>query len=85
MPPRGPAGRERQARLKLPYAHLYPGIPAGEWVPAWLLAEQLTALAERRGVPPGERVCDPDHCEFRGGGPRPPELRGLRSRSVDAP
>ena len=75
--------RERQARLKLQYADLYPGIAAGEWLPAWLLAEQLLALAERRGVPPGERVCDPSHCEFRGGGPRPPELRGLRTRVVD--
>ena len=75
--------RERQARLKLQYADLYPGIAAGEWLPAWLLAEQLLALAERRGVPPGERVCDLSHCEFRGGGPRPPELRGLRTRVVD--
>ena len=75
--------RERQARLKLQYTDLYPGIAAGEWLPAWLLAEQLLALAERRGVPPGERVCDPSHCEFRGGGPRPPELRGLRTRVVD--
>ena len=78
-----PVGRERQARLKLQFADQYPGIPAGEWVPAWLLAEQLLALAERRGVPPGERVCEPTHCEFRGGGPRPPAFRGLRTRLAD--
>ena len=83
MPPRGPAGRERQARLKLQFSHLYPGIPAGEWLPAWLLAEQLGALAERRRARPGERICDPDHFEFRGGGPRPPELGGLRTRVAD--
>ena len=77
-------GREREARLKLQYAGEYPGINAGEWMPAWLLAEQLLTLAERRGVPPGARVCDPTHCEFRGGGPRPPEFRNLRTRVVDS-
>ena len=83
MPKGSRGGREREARVKLQYAGEYPGINAGEWVPAWLLAEQLLALAERRGLPPGTRVCDPDHCEFRGGGPRPPELRALRTRAVD--
>jgi hypothetical protein len=78
-----PSGREREARLKLQYASEYPGINAGEWMPAWLLAEQLLALAERQQLPEGTRVCDPAHCEFRGGGPRPPELRGLRTRVAD--
>ncbi len=78
-----PSGPERQARLKLPFAALYPGIVAGEWVPAWLLAEQLLASAERQGLTPGERVCVPAHFEFRGGGKRPPELRGLRTRGAD--
>ena len=76
-------GREREARLKLQFAASYPGINAGEWMPAWLLAEQLLALAERRELPPGSRVCDPGPCEFRGGGPRPPALRGLRTREAD--
>jgi hypothetical protein len=80
---RSSSGPERQARLKLQFASLYPGIVAGEWMPAWLLAEQLLALAEREGAPPGDRVCVPAHFEFRGGGKRPPELRGLRTRSVD--
>jgi hypothetical protein len=82
MPDGRRTGREREARLKLQYADDYPGINAGEWMPAWLLAEQLLALAERRGLP-GARVCDPAHCEFRGGGPRPPALRGLRTRAAD--
>ena len=76
-------GPDRQARLKLQHAELYPGVTAGEWMPAWLLAEQLLALAERRGLAPGVRACDPAHCEFRGGGPRPPEFRGLRTRQID--
>jgi hypothetical protein len=61
---------------------LYPGVVAGEWVPAWLLAEQLMASAQRAGSQEG-RVCNPAHCEFRGGGRRPPELRGLRTRAAD--
>jgi len=77
-----PSGQERQARLKPRFAALYPGVVAGEWVPAWLLAEQLMASAQRGGSQEG-RVCDPAHCEFRGGGRRPPELRGLRTRAAD--
>ena len=51
-----PSGLERQARLKPQYASLYPGVVAGEWIPAWVLAEQLMNTAERRGVVAGERV-----------------------------
>lgn len=65
------------------YAEQYPGIMAGEWMPAWLLAEKLVALAERQGIAAGQRVCNPSHCEFRGGGPRPPEFRELRTRAAD--
>jgi hypothetical protein len=79
-----PVGRERQARVKPQYGTLYPGVTPGEWMPAWLLAEKLVARAEAQGVAPHERVCDPAHVEFRGGGSRPPELRGLRTRAVDA-
>jgi hypothetical protein len=76
-------GSERQARLKPQFAALYPGVVAGEWVPAWLLAEQLMASARQRSGNEEGRVCDPSHCEFRGGGRRPPELRGLRTRAAD--
>jgi hypothetical protein len=78
------SGPERQARLKPQFAALYPGVVAGEWMPAWVLAEQLLARAEEQGVSPRKRVCLPTHIEFRGGGPRPPELRGLRTRATDA-
>jgi hypothetical protein len=54
-------------------------------MPAWLLAEQLLQSAERQGLNPGERVCVPAHFEFRGGGKRPPEFRGLRTRAADQP
>ena len=78
-----PSGPERQARLKPQFADLYPGVVAGEWVPAWLLAEQLMRSAEQRGDHGPGRVCDPAHCEFRGGGKRPHELRGLKTRAAD--
>lgn len=78
-----PSGQERQARLKPQFAALYPGVVAGEWVPAWLLAEQLMASARQRSGDQEGRVCNPAHCEFRGGGRRPPELRGLRTRAAD--
>ena len=78
-----PSGLERQARLKPQYASLYPGVVAGEWIPAWVLAEQLMNTAERRGVVAGGRVCDPAHCEFRGGGQRTPKFRDLRTRMAD--
>lgn len=80
-----PSGQERQARLKPQFASLYPGVVAGEWIPAWLLAEQLMVAADRRGIEPGSRVCEPTHCEFRGGGKRPPEFRALRTRAADRP
>lgn len=77
------AGRERQARIRWEFAAQYPGIVAGEWMPAWLLAEKLMAHARQHSDDPDRRPCDPSHCEFRGGGPRPPEFRGLRTRVLD--
>jgi hypothetical protein len=77
------SGPERQARIKWEFASLYPGIVAGEWMPAWLLAEKMVELARRQGSDPDRRVCDPAHCEFRGGGPRPPAFRDLRTRALD--
>jgi hypothetical protein len=77
------AGRERQARIRWEYAPLYPGLVAGEWMPAWLLAEKLMAHSRQHSSDPDHRLCDPSHCEFRGGGPRPPEFRGLRTRALD--
>ena len=76
---------ERQVRLKHQHADLYRGILPGEWVPAWVMAERLLALAEKAGVSPHERVCDPRHFDFRGGTSRGPELRDLRTRRSDVP
>jgi hypothetical protein len=77
------AARDRQARIRWEFASEYPGIVAGEWMPAWLLAEKLMAHARQQGAGPEHRICNPAHCEFRGGGPRPPEFRGQLTRAVD--
>ena len=67
---RGRPGRAdvRHALLKTGSAHLYPGIPAGEWQPATVMADMVAAL---RSVPRAshggrDRVLDEQHFEFRG-------------------
>jgi hypothetical protein len=59
----------RQALLKSGSAHLYPGIPAGEWQPAGVMADMVLALRGGNRPPPAqprERVLDERHFEFRG-------------------
>ena len=60
----------RQALLKSSSAHLYPGIPAGEWQPASVMVDLVLALgAVPRSQPQPqdrERVLDGAHFEFRG-------------------
>jgi hypothetical protein len=59
----------RQALLKSGSAHLYPGIPSGEWQPATVMADMVLALhnGARQGPPSGrDRVLDERHFEFRG-------------------
>ena len=75
QPPRAgvQAGRRvradvRQALLKSSSAHLYPGIPPGEWQPATVMVELVLALKSANGRAPSarDRVLDGDHFEFRG-------------------
>ena len=58
----------RQALLKSSVAHLYPGIPPGEWQPAAVMVNQVLALRSRAPTTGSvrERVLDPEHFEFRG-------------------
>jgi hypothetical protein len=59
----------RQALLKSGSAHLYPGIPSGEWQPAAVMADMVLALRSgtRHGpAQPRDRVLDERHFEFRG-------------------
>jgi hypothetical protein len=59
----------RQALLKSGSAHMYPGIPPGEWQPAAVMADLVLALRSgTRQRPPlaRDRVLDERHFEFRG-------------------
>jgi hypothetical protein len=59
----------RQALLKLGSAHLYPGIPPGEWQPAAVMADMVHAIrpGSRRGAAGSrDRLLDERHFEFRG-------------------
>jgi hypothetical protein len=59
----------RQALLKSGSAHLYPGIPPGEWQPAAVMADMVMALriSTRPSSPQARhRVLDQRHFEFRG-------------------
>lgn len=59
----------RQALLKSASAHLYPGIPPGEWQPAAVMVDLVLALrpGARSGPARGrDRVLNEHHFEFRG-------------------
>jgi hypothetical protein len=58
----------RQALLKSGFAHLYPGIPPGEWQPAAVMVHQVMALRTTATGSPSQRlrVLDSSHFEFRG-------------------
>jgi hypothetical protein len=58
----------RQALLKSSSAHLYPGIPPGEWQPASVMVQLVRALKSANGRAPSarDRILDDDHFEFRG-------------------
>jgi hypothetical protein len=83
MPRRPASGHERQVRLLPQFAHLYPGILAGVWMPAWVVVEQVSKTPATEGNAAAARMCDSRHFQFRGGKGRPPELRHLRTRTSD--
>ena len=83
MSKRSASGHERQVRLQPQFAHLYPGILAGVWMPAWVVVEQVSHSPALDAE--GGRMCDPRHFQFRGGKGRPPELKHLRTRTSDTP
>ena len=74
-------GRQvREARLRPEFAELYPGVRAGEWIGAAVLAD--TVLADRllRGsaVAIRGRVLEEAHFDFRGGVGHGGEREGVR-------
>jgi hypothetical protein len=59
----------RQALLKSGSAHLYPGIPSGEWQPAAVMADMVLGLRSGTRNAPAQapdRLLDEQHFEFRG-------------------
>ena len=54
----------RQALLKSASAHLYPGIPPGEWQPAAVMADMVIALrtTPKLSVPTGLKYPSPVVC-----------------------
>ncbi len=74
----------RQALLRPAFAHLYPGIPTGEWAPAAVMRDRVLALRLRAGTPATAlqiRMLDEDHFEYRGvvsAGSRDQEVRSRR-------
>ena len=57
----------RQALLKSSHAHLYPGIPPGEWQPAPVMVALVVSVrAGSRHQTGVDRVLDERHFEFRG-------------------
>lgn len=59
----------RQALLKSGSAHLYPGIPPGEWQPAAVMVDMVLALrpdSNHGASQARHRVLDERHFEFRG-------------------
>jgi hypothetical protein len=59
----------RQALLKSGFAHLYPGIPTGEWQPATVMAQLVLGLGSasiQRTSLLRDRVLDEKHFQFRG-------------------
>jgi hypothetical protein len=73
----------REARLQPEHAPLYPGVPAGEWQPAAVLADRVLAGRLLRGACSAVqgRVLVDEYFEFRGGETgRRGEREGLRPR-----
>ena len=59
----------RQALLKSSHAHLYPGIPPGEWQPAAVMVDMVLSVrssSRHQTVGDRDRVLDERHFQFRG-------------------
>jgi len=73
----------REARLRPEFGHLYPELPAGQWMPASQIGATilLSQLKSERAPSLGERLLDEVHFEFRGGIAR--DDHGLKTRVND--
>lgn len=88
LPVSGPAtvwNARREARVRPEHAHRYPGLRAGQWESAAMLADRVLAGALLRGRDTSlwVRVLHDDHFEFRGGGEMLAGEGGGRPRRED--
>ena len=76
----------REVRVKPGFAHIYPDVRPGAWLPAAAIAQQVTErLVATRGhtaIHHG-RVLPDTHFEFRGGASQGLRPAGLLSRLAD--
>jgi hypothetical protein len=78
----------REARLKQEFAHEYPGIAPGLWIPVKEFARLLVERVNHgRRLGRFTRTFDPTHFEFRGGNtaPRSDSARTRRTDRKSAP
>jgi hypothetical protein len=69
--------KEREARLKPEFAHLYPGLEPRTWYnAAWLSARQFARVPCDGHAASIAKMLNDSHFEFRGGRPR-------RNRAAD--
>jgi hypothetical protein len=76
----------REVRVKPEVASLYPALTADRWYTAAAVAGLVKGtriVHEGATVQFVERVLDPNHFEFRGGGPRRGSWAGMHTRRLD--
>lgn len=82
------AKRGREGRLKPQHAALYPGLPAGVWLPVESLIRHVTDLLYRdpskSRVITGTRLLHQEHFEYRGSSDRPEGLPAGATRLSDS-
>ncbi|HEY7614947.1 MAG TPA: hypothetical protein VH764_18270 [Gemmatimonadales bacterium] len=90
--PAGPArsaqARGREARLRMDFGYLYPGVEAGIWMPVETLINRVVTLLygdpANSGRITGARLLREDHFEFRGSSARPEGWPERLTRMSDA-
>lgn len=76
----------REVQLKPAFAEFYPSLSPGQWYTAAAVAGMVKGsriVREGADVRLEDRVLNPAHFEFRGGGARWGSWAGLRTRRLD--
>jgi hypothetical protein len=76
----------REVQLKPAFSEDYPALTPGRWYTAAAVAGLVKGtriVREGRGAQFPDRILQPTHFEFRGGGPRRGSWVGLHTRRLD--